>query len=366
MKARLRQRIAILHQSIGLVIGILFAIVGLTGSLLVFGREIDQWLLSWEIGSILPKGQWLDPETILQVVKTAYANRPELKLDAIEFPRLPTLPYIVWLDADDRQFQVFLNPYTGKILSDRWRDQSFFGFLLVFHYSLMAGQIGMTLIGIVAFFVCLLSITGIVLWTGWKKLVNGFKIKWNGHYKRLNFDLHKVSGITAAMFLIVTAFTGFCWNFYDFTEPLIYAATSTPNHTEAVSTIIPNRPPLRPNAIWQKASLTLPEAMSTRIRIPSSPDGVFTVFKRLPEDHSSYSNSVEFDQYSGKIVQVRDRRSLPLGDRILHDFEVAHFGTFGGLPTRILYVFVGLSPTILLITGFIIRRPRKTSNSRLG
>ncbi|MEH2286520.1 PepSY-associated TM helix domain-containing protein [Nostoc sp.] len=31
-----------------------------------------------------------------------------------------------------------------------------------------------------------------------------------------------------------------------------------------------------------------------------------------------------------------------------------HFGTFGGLPTRILYVFVGLSPLILFITGFVM------------
>lgn len=32
--------------------------------------------------------------------------------------------------------------------------------------------------------------------------------------------------------------------------------------------------------------------------------------------------------------------------------------TFGGLPTRILYVFVGLAPLILFITGFVMWKHR--------
>jgi uncharacterized iron-regulated membrane protein len=44
-----------------------------------------------------------------------------------------------------------------------------------------------------------------------------------------------------------------------------------------------------------------------------------------------------------------------------------HYGTFGGLATRILYVFVGLSPTILFIIGLIMyrlrRRPQKATHS---
>jgi uncharacterized iron-regulated membrane protein len=55
--------------------------------------------------------------------------------------------------------------------------------------------------------------------------------------------------------------------------------------------------------------------------------------------------------YTGKILQVQDSRTAKLGDRILHTFTPLHYRTFGGLPTRILYVFVGLAPLILFITG---------------
>ncbi|MEH2463939.1 PepSY-associated TM helix domain-containing protein [Nostoc sp.] len=40
--------------------------------------------------------------------------------------------------------------------------------------------------------------------------------------------------------------------------------------------------------------------------------------------------------------------------RVLNSFEPLHYGTFGGILTRILYVFVGLAPLILFITGFVI------------
>ncbi|MEH2367214.1 PepSY-associated TM helix domain-containing protein [Nostoc sp.] len=43
-----------------------------------------------------------------------------------------------------------------------------------------------------------------------------------------------------------------------------------------------------------------------------------------------------------------------------------HYGTFGGLPTRILYVFVGLAPLILFITGFVMWKQRYRTKSPTG
>ncbi|MEH2085041.1 MAG: PepSY-associated TM helix domain-containing protein [Nostoc sp.] len=54
-----------------------------------------------------------------------------------------------------------------------------------------------------------------------------------------------------------------------------------------------------------------------------------------------------------------------MGDRILNSFTPLHYGTFGGLPTRILYVFVGLAPLILFITGFVMWQYRKRPTTNL-
>lgn len=87
--------------------------------------------------------------------------------------------------------------------------------------------------------------------------------------------------------------------------------------------------------------------------------------KKLYLKHLGKEVYVAIDRYSGEIIKVQDLNTKkPLGDRVMDSFIPFHFGTFAGLPSRILYVFVGLSPTILLITGFIMWRYRKRGNSK--
>ncbi|MEH2336460.1 PepSY-associated TM helix domain-containing protein [Nostoc sp.] len=50
---------------------------------------------------------------------------------------------------------------------------------------------------------------------------------------------------------------------------------------------------------------------------------------------------------------------MSLGDRILNSCSLLYYGTFGGLPTRIFYVFVGLAPLILFVTGFVMWQYRQ-------
>ncbi|MEH2180231.1 PepSY-associated TM helix domain-containing protein [Nostoc sp.] len=56
-------------------------------------------------------------------------------------------------------------------------------------------------------------------------MISSFKIRWNAHLKRINFDVHKLAGAIATVFLVFTFFTGFCWSFGEFINPMIYAAT---------------------------------------------------------------------------------------------------------------------------------------------
>ncbi|MEH2180741.1 PepSY-associated TM helix domain-containing protein [Nostoc sp.] len=66
-----------------------------------------------------------------------------------------------------------------------------------------------------------------------------------------------------------------------------------------------------------------------------------------------------------KVLRVDNILEILLGDRILNSFTPLHYGTFGGLPTPILYVFVGLAPLILFITGFVMWWYRRKSTSKL-
>jgi uncharacterized iron-regulated membrane protein len=362
---KLRQVTFRLHRYIGLFVGLILVIVGLTGSLLVFEHELDQMILQRRFGQVTAQEQRLPLNKIAEIVTTAYRDRAEFKLAQFDIsPDVETYKLRLRNDKDEA-LEVFVNPYTGAILGDRPRETAFFSRVVELHYTLFAKDVGRVVVGIVAFLLCLLSVTGLMLWPGWRKLISGFKIKWNAHPKRVNFDLHKVAGITSVVFLSMIALSGFCWNFYEYAEPAIYALTLTPKPPELKSTVTTGKSALSIDEMAQRADAALPGAVTTFISIPTKPDGVFYFYKKQPQDAQNYANTVQLDQYSGKVLRVVNSQTATLGDRILNAFVPMHYGTFWGLPSRILYVFVGLAPLILFITGFVMWRYRKRKDGRL-
>lgn len=345
-----------LHRYIGLVVGLVLIIIGLTGSLLVFQKEIDQFLLDQQYGIVIPQEQRIKVETVLETVKTAYTSQPDLKLLGINTLEDAYIPYRVLLQSTDEKLtEVFVNPYTGNIMGARLWDSTLIGLTFKLHYQLLAGKIGEIIVGIIGFLFFILSITGILLWSGWRKLISGFKIKWNAHIKRVNFDVHKVAGIVTGVFLTMIAFTGFCWNFWDYSKPLIHVATLTPIPTEPVSQPIEGKSSSSLSDILKTADAALPGAVTTYIRLPQTPEGVFLFGKKLPQETNEYGYSqVYLDQYTGEVVQFKNGLKPSRADRVLDSFVPVHYSTFGGLTTRILYVFVGIAPLVLFITGFVM------------
>ncbi|MFN6563196.1 MAG: PepSY-associated TM helix domain-containing protein [Nostoc sp. ChiSLP01] len=377
MKSRkFRDITFILHRYIGLAVGVLIAFISLTGSLLVFKPEIEQLLISQRIGRILPQEQMVSIDRVLETVNSAiYTNNPfnidasNFTLYSIRLPATASSPYQAdFFDLNNKLIRLFVHPYTGEIISWNDADSSFERIILYLHYNLMLGRNGQIAVGIVGLLLLILCITGLILWPGWRKLIAGFKIKWNGHPKRVNFDLHKLVGIIATIFLSFTAFTGFCWNLSDWTYPLIYAITFTPQPPEVSSKPISDSTPLQLSQLLQNSKKVFPNARTFSVSIPSKPEDAVYISKRQNHETMFYGESgVYLDWYSGQILRIVDSTKLSLGDRAIASFVPLHYGTFWGLTSRILYVLVGLTPTILLITGFIMwqyRRKPKSTNYR--
>jgi len=355
---QIRDVVFIAHRYIGLVVGLLAAAIALTGSLLI--------IHGWTAPLFEPKvtisstGQ---PLAIAEIANKAQSLIPNMTLESLDIPKEAIEPITGWWMAGEDKFtEASINPYTGELLGQPKSEGSnaYVDFLFNVHITLLGGEKGAYVAGIAGLLTTILAITGIMLWPGWRRLATGFKIKWNAKPKRLNFDLHKVVGIVAAVFLSMAMFTGFIWNYGTWTTPLIYAMTFSPQTAEAqepVSKVIPGKAPLKfTDSLLAKANAALPEGKVTSIYFPTKPKGVFRVNKEI---NGQEVNAV-IDRYSGEIIKVQDLNTKKsLGDRVMDSFIPVHFGTFAGLPSRIFYVFIGLSPTILLITGFTMWRLRK-------
>jgi uncharacterized iron-regulated membrane protein len=64
------------------------------------------------------------------------------------------------------------------------------------------------------------------------------------------------------------------------------------------------------------------------------------------------------------IDRLSDR---PAGARFLAALAPIHYGEFGGIPIKALWSLLGLTPSLLFITGFVAwRRPAKRKSDKLA
>jgi uncharacterized iron-regulated membrane protein len=354
------------HRYLGLGVGIIAAIIGITGSILVFYPELDALAVRWQFGTINAQGEPLSISTLLNKVQATFANQSQWKVSGY-YPSFtahpnPNLPASISLiNAKEQWLDVMINPFTGEVLGTRQWDGSFFDLVFKLHYQLLAGDVGTYIAGIIAFLMIILSITGLILWPGWRRLVSGFKIKWKAHPKRVNFDLHKTAGIATVVFLAIISFTGFCWNLPVLTDPVIQTVTASPKHRDPVSKAITGKSTLPfTETLLAKAEAAIPDGRITFVFLPTKPEETFRVQKHFPKDWNEWGDhTVYLDQYSGEVIKVDTHHTKSTAERFTNTFSAWHYGYFGGLPTRILYILVGLAPTALLVTGFVMWRYRR-------
>lgn len=375
-----------IHRMLGLVVGLAIALIGLTGSLLVFSPELSTAEVKRNLPAIEAAAERRSLFELHQAA-TTYAQKHDplfveiTEVSASEYhlfqPEEPL--YFGYVDTKEQFHLLFMNPYTAEVIGDE-TDANYFGGwrdgLLALHESLLMGQAGLYLTGAIGLLATILSLTGILLWPGWRKLTSGFKIKWQGHIKRRNFDLHKVVGIGVGLFLTLSTFTGFCWNYSTWTMPVIYALTfSQPGPTDkgiALPVYSQPLPEVEPigllgqhlSQIVRTAETTFPDSRFSNAYIGRAPTGVID-WVQCYTGHNC--QVMEFDKYSGELIRTWGlEMGQSLGDRIINTFPAVHYGLFGGQPTRILYVLVGLSPTVLMATGFVMwRHRRRPSSTRL-
>ncbi|MEH2082655.1 MAG: hypothetical protein V7K89_22545 [Nostoc sp.] len=115
---KLRHLTFILHRILGFAIGLIAILVGITESLIVFQREINEFQLHQQFSAIIFQGDRISLEVVLDIVKAAYANLPEMALQSVYFPtKLDDFFNVVISILGNDWIEVYVNPYTGAIIT---------------------------------------------------------------------------------------------------------------------------------------------------------------------------------------------------------------------------------------------------------
>lgn len=338
--------------------------MGLTGSLLVFSEEIDRAVNP----SILASIPALDRAAFPDIVEKIASSFPSDRIYRIKMPRHADDVFEFWMNESEGR-RIYVDQYSGDVLGVREFPETFRGKLFLFHTTLLAGATGKTVVGTSALIVILLGVSGMILWwRGLRNVKRGLTVKLKSGWKRANFDLHNTLGFVAFSLLSVNVVSGLYLIFNAPFEKTVHRITATSDRPAAPRSSEPSgRHPLSLAEIFEKSKSVFPEAETTWLYPPAGPAAAYMVRKKLPAEwHPNGKSFVYFDQYSGELLRADDATKLPAPTRFVDDLYPMHIGVAGGTPHRTLQVFVGLTPSILLITGFFIwrLRNRKTKLSK--
>jgi uncharacterized iron-regulated membrane protein len=349
----MRNWILKIHLWIGLASAVFLIVMGLSGAVMAFEGDYDHWFHPG-LWYVTPLPQRMPQQALADTVQQQFAPA---RLGAILLQdRRNDLAQVYYLTGGR---QVFVNPYTGAILGTRDHDPGLISVLITIHQlhiRLVHIRIGKTDVGkgLVEFAgieMLLLLPTGLWLWWKKKQLTVNWKLSW----KRINWDLHSVTGIYCLAFLLLATVTGF---FISFEQPLYWITHSAPPER----TRPPQSAPASGSAarvdldsVLRASDEALPGATNVAVSLPRDAKGVYVVEKRVPQDKSlSVHSAVYIDEFSGKVLKVEDFNKLSPGYRAVRMNRSLHTGDFWGLPSRILLALPSALLAVMATTGIII------------
>lgn len=379
---RLRVVIVKLHLYIGLTLGLLFVLMGLTGTVIAWRDELDARLNPDLLVSSAPVALPVTP-AVVQAVTERLAGPGYGRPNLLMLPNSTDGVFVAWYPVKGpdgvvagRSRQVMVDPVTLEIKGERvWGEAGLSRQLLlptVFHLHryLLSGETGKTITGVGGMLLLLTVLLGVVAW--WPKLrvrsiLQAFRITHGGSWSRFNYSLHRAGGILAAPVLATIAFSGWYLNLPKWVTPMVASVMTVTPPAKHVSAAAPaDARPLGAAQIMSAAQSQYPGATVTRISFPRKAGDAYEVRLRQPGEVRKDSGATRLwlDAWTGQRLGVRDPNDAPAGDTFLNWLFPLHTGEAFGLPGRVFITMFGLTPLMFAVTGVLIWWKRQRGHRR--
>ncbi|WP_128544461.1 PepSY-associated TM helix domain-containing protein [Larkinella soli] len=373
-----KKMIGKIHLWLGLASGLLVFVVATTGCILAFEREIKSVLRPFQYVEPVAGGKVLPPSRLIAGAGRAVPGKPARAVIYGSPGQSAVVPY--YGVAPDYYYQVYLNPYTGKVLQVVDEEKDFFHFILHGHYYLwLPERIGQVVVSYGTLVFTLLLISGLVLW--WPKKWNrsqrdkSFRVKWKAQWRRVNYDLHNVPGFYALIISLLLALTGMLFGIQWFSGAVYWATTggkTLPEYRQPYSdTTAVSRYTDPVDRVWQRLMVGKPETAGIYVSSPElRSESIFAYVNYKPGTYYQ-ADYYYFDQHSLRRIHTGGPydgkyADAGFGDRLRRMNYDLHIGAVLGLPGKILAFCASLVCASLPVTGFLIwwGRRKKTKAAR--
>ncbi|WP_373487505.1 PepSY-associated TM helix domain-containing protein [Blastomonas sp.] len=341
-----------LHSIIGLKLSLFLGFVCLTGTIATVAHEIE-WLYKPEVRASSLSGE-ADWGRMWDAAQIAYHDA---RLNGIGSYERNDAPYfakaVSATDAKGVDFTIYVDPGTSRVKGHEY-GRSFQDATRALHYYLFApGHIPIYIVTSLGFVLILSLVTGLI---SYKKFWRGFfrMPRWHRDLRTVMGDIHRLVGLWSLWFVAVMGITSI-WYFAEHAG--VDWNTSPPvAKTERAVTQISGEKVRR----WTEiARRKMPGLAITAVHLPyeiGDPAVVQGQWRAwLVRERA---NAVFINPATDSVVGSRIAHRTGVGERIVHTADPLHFGTFGGLVTKLIWFVFGLALVGMAGSGVYIYTKR--------
>ena len=370
-----------MHRYVGLAMAGFLVMSGLTGSIIAFNHELDEWL-NPSLFERQTEGPALSPIALIDAIER---QEPKIYVSFFEFEEEPDHNAVAFVQPRENPetgapyevgfTQVFADPATGEVRGKReWGAIALdlphlIPFLYKLHYSLhIPGAYGLLLMGVVAILWTIDCFVGFYLtlpqvppfWRRWKTT---WKIKHPASAHRRNLDLHRAGALWLWPVLFVVALSGIALNLPDqvFRPALSIFSDLSPGIGDLAAERLKieyDTPPIMD--MEDALAAAAPVAAERGIEEPATmlwyPRDYSAIGVGFGEGHGTGLGPswIFFDDHTRELIHVQIPGTGSAGDTFFEAQFPLHSGQIVGLPGRILISASGLIVAMLSITGVVI------------
>lgn len=362
------------HLVCGVATGIVILTMSFTGVVLMYERQIEQWVAEQRYVPAAEQGERLPLEQLILIQKT---RQPDVAASTMTLSPDPGAP--VGFRAG-RRGGIQLNPYTGEPMEmESPALSSFFGWMTRFHrWFNIEGEnraVARQVTGVSNVAFLFLVISGMYLWLPklWKWGMFKVRLLFRGSYpnsKARDFHWHHIFGIWAAIPLLAVVYTGAVIS-YPWAANLMYVAFGAEvpaprggtggGQQPAVDEVgtLGSAPSAQPLALdtlvavaiaesgtdWNRLNVSLPEAGDTQLDVEIDRGNGAQAHKR---------HTLSLDRSTGDVVGVRTFADTPKSSQLRGIARFLHTGEVLGFWGQTIAGLASFAALFMVWTGFAL------------
>lgn len=373
-----------IHLWLSVPFGLIIMLTCFSGSMLVFEKEMTQWLRP-AVFNVDPQGR--QPLPLDEVVARVSATLPaDVTVTGVTIFSDTHKAWQFPLSKPSRT-SVYANPYTGEV-TGRSERLPFFATMFKLHRWLLDSRPsgdgvfwGKLVVGVSTLLFVFVLVSGVIIW--WprtrKVLKNSLKLILRKGWRRFFYSLHVAGGMYVLVILLVMALTGLTWSFGWYRTGFYHLfgaeVKSGMGHSNAALNAKlkaggeghrDRKHASEETGIgvlhWQEVYNRLRSENPGASQISIADGSASVTVNRWGNTRGT--DRYEFDSHTGQITGCTLYRDLDNSGTIRGWIYSMHVGSFGGLFTRILWFLAALLGATLPLTGYYLWIKRLMNKAR--